>query len=159
MNWEDKEPFKPKLDRLLARIDELKDEGYKVGLAASSAGASAAINAFAERQDISGVALLCGKINNPQTIGKQVYAKNPAFKESMDRLPQSLEALNTNSRVKILSIKPLTDHTVPPPDTVIKGAAQKTNPTFGHVASIAIGITLLAYRMVGFLKKPIGRSY
>ena len=45
MNWGDKEPWAPKFERLLLRIDELLSAGKDVALVGASAGASAAINA------------------------------------------------------------------------------------------------------------------
>src|SRR6266542_6900779 len=63
MHWNDKMPFAPKLERLIARIDELAPDG-PVSLVGSSAGASAVLVAYGARLDkVAGVECICGKIN------------------------------------------------------------------------------------------------
>ena len=60
--WADKEPFEPKFQRLLAKIDDLSTDGNYVSLVGVSAGASAVLNAYAERKNLTGVVCICGKI-------------------------------------------------------------------------------------------------
>src|ERR1019366_397352 len=80
MKWSDGEPFEPKLKRLIAEIDELNSKGYAVSLIGSSAGASAALNAFAERKNVlGGVAIICGKVQNIDTVRPEYFKRNPAF--------------------------------------------------------------------------------
>jgi hypothetical protein len=159
MNWADGEPFAPKLNRLLAKIDEAKAQGYTVSLIAASAGAGAALNAYVLRKNsISGVILICGKIHNPQTVHHRTYRFNPAFKESMDRLPDSLNQLDTQDKTKIVSIRPITDMSVPPKDTIIEGVKSKKIYTFGHVASIAYCLTFKSYSLIRILKKLAAKS-
>lgn len=154
MNWADGELFQPKLQRLLDTIDSLAENGYDVSLVGVSAGASAVLNAYAARKSkVHGVVIICGKVNHPEAVSPALYAKNPAFKESMDRLPDSLDVLGEQYRKRILSIRPIADYTVPVRDTRIKGVKQGLIPTIGHVPSIAYGISLGAYKAIRFLKK------
>jgi pimeloyl-ACP methyl ester carboxylesterase len=133
MLWAKDVQFAPKLQRLLDRIDELHQQGKEVALVGSSAGASAALVAFAQRQDvIKGVVCLCGKINNPDTIGPAVYAENPAFQLSMREVQKALPLLNDEARQRIMSIHPKQDNTVPIADTIIPGAIEAIIPTAGH---------------------------
>lgn len=154
MNWRDGEPFSAKLEQLLLRIDELAGAGYQVSLVGISAGASVVINAFAARQEaVHRVVCICGKLQHPDTISASTYRLNPAFKESMANLPNSLLALDSEKRSQILSIRPLVDESVPPGDTVVPGAQAKTIPTISHVVSIAAAITLYSGSIIRFIRK------
>ncbi len=153
MRWADGQPFAPKLERLLKRIDELHSQGRPLALVASSAGASAVLIAYAARpQAVRGVVCICGKINNAQTVSPRLYQSNPAFKESMAQLESSLGQLDATARRKILSIRPRADEQVSPPDTVIPGAVELSIPTSGHAKSIAYALAVAARRWLDFLK-------
>lgn len=155
MNWADKQPFELKFRALLQHIDERISKGERVSLVGESAGASAALNAYAaRRQTIHRVACICGKLQRPETIHPATYRQNPAFAESMELLPVSLNSLAPEQLRKVRSVHPLWDPTVPVPDTLIPGAESKTIPTFGHATSIVLGDTLFGYVLTGFLKRP-----
>jgi pimeloyl-ACP methyl ester carboxylesterase len=153
MRWNDKEPFAPKLSRLLAMIDELARSGDKVSLVGTSAGASAVLNAYAARPDkIAGVVCICGKINNPPAHSPR-YIENPAFKESLMELQRVLPKLGPKQRARIMSIRPLADNIVLPADTIIPGAREKLVPTVGHAFSIGATLVFGAAMMMRFLQK------
>lgn len=155
MRWNVAEPFDVKLDRLLKRIDNLHNAGYRVSLVGVSAGASAVVNAFAARQKaVHRVVCICGKLRNPQTIAEATYRRNPAFAESMQQLGTSLESLPAELRGHILSIRPLSDGSVPPTDTIVPGFETSVIPSRGHVPSIALGITLFSPLIFGFIRRP-----
>ena len=154
MRWNVNEPFETKLGRLLTRIDGLHTKGYRVSLVGVSAGASAVVNAFALRTDVvHRVVCICGKLQHPETIRTNTYQRNPGFKESMERLPESLAGVSETERQRILSIRPLADRSVPPEDTIISGAEAVTIPTQGHVLSIAMGITLFSPLVINFTRR------
>lgn len=154
MHWRTKEPFETKLARLLARIDQLHQQGYQISLVGVSAGASAVINAFALRQtELHRVVCICGKLRRPETISPNTYRRNPAFAESMQVLPDSLDHIPKKARKRICSIKPLADELVPPEDTTITGAQAKTIISFGHAPSIGLAVTLYWPLVMKFLKQ------
>ncbi|HZP55362.1 MAG TPA: alpha/beta hydrolase [Candidatus Saccharimonadales bacterium] len=141
MGWADEEKFSSKLERLLDKIDELKNDKNTLSLVGVSAGASAVINAYAARsKDVNKVILICGKVNNPQAVNPMYYQKNPAFKESLFAVGDSLKKISKNERHRIMSIHPLKDFLVPVEDTKIDGAIEKTVPTTGHILSIFYAI-------------------
>lgn len=155
MNWADGQPFVTKFQALLNHIDERAAAGERVSLVGESAGASAALNAYAARQDvIHSVACICGKLRHPETISPTTYARNPAFAESMAQLPGSLIGLSEAKRRRVRSVHPLADPTVPVADTIIPGAQERTIPTVGHAASIILGNLLFSWRLVPFLRRP-----
>jgi len=154
MKWADKEPWKPKFDRLLKRIDELAKHGTAVGLVGASAGGSAVINAYAARKDkILGCVLIAGKVNRPEAIGIGYRQKDPAFVESAYGCSKALATLNDNYRSKILSRYALADETVYKPDSRIPGAHNRIVPTVGHAITIGTQITLGVPSFVRFFKK------
>lgn len=152
LGWADKESFEPKFKRLLSKIDELLKTGDKVSLVGVSAGASAALNAYALRSSLSSVVLICGKVNDPQSIGESVYLENPAFKQSVFAVKDSLAQLNPAQIKRIMSIHPLRDQSVPVPDTIIKGALEKTVPVIGHIFGIFFTIVFKGKLIAKFIK-------
>ncbi len=152
LGWADSEAFEPKLSRLLEKIDEVKKPGAKVYLVGVSAGASAVINAFARREQVDGVVLICGKIQHPETINPRYFQRNPAFKESIYLVSDSLSKLSQKDRAKIMSIHPLYDQTVPISHTIIPGAREKTVFSVGHIMSIFYVIMFRGRMIAKFLK-------
>ena len=154
MRWGDKEDWQPKYARLLARIDELLKQGKAIGLVGASAGASAAINVFAARQDkLVGVVLIAGKVNRPKAIGKVHYTENPALPQSVKQCVRSLEGLGPEARRRILSRYGLFDETVKRSDSFIPGARNQAAPTMSHFFNIAFQLTLGARSFINFLKR------
>jgi hypothetical protein len=156
MNWADGEPFAPKFDRLLLLIDGQKAKGNKVSLVAASAGAGAAINAFAARKDaINGVVCIAGKVNNADTIGENYRRQNPAFVESANLVQRSLDQLDFDTdRTRILSRYALFDPVVPREDSEIAGAHNHAVPSVGHSVTIALQLMFGAPSFLRFLKQP-----
>jgi len=154
MWWATGKALEPKLKRLLDKVDELVAAGHEVSLVGSSAGASAVLLAFAQRHShISGVVCICGKIQHPETINPMYFKVNPAFKTALEELQDVLPTLAPAVRYRIMSIHPLRDDQVPPADTIIRGAREKTIWTSGHVFSIAVALTLFAPSIMRFLKR------
>ncbi len=156
MNWIDGEPFEPKLDRLLALIDKLTAKGRLVSLVAASAGASAALNAYAARQSqINGVVSICGKLQGHGigSVHSSLYRRNPAFLESMQQLAVSEDKLDAKARARILSMHPTVDDSVPVSETKLPGTSPKLMPVAGHFFGIAYGLTIGSFSAIRFLKQ------
>lgn len=152
LGWNKKENFEVKLVRLLAKIEELQKDGGIVSLIGVSAGASAALNAYAKSPEIAGVVCISGKINHPETVWPQTHKANPDFKKSMDGVKNSLDNLNEVELSRIMSIHPLKDSVVPIEDTIIDGAVEKTVPGWGHVSGIFFGVVFGALAIAQFLR-------
>lgn len=156
MHWNDKEGFAPKLDGLLAFIDQLSKDGDPVSLVGASAGASAALVAYAARAEtVAGVICICGKISHPETVEAWRFRENPAFQESLAQLQQALPGLPAENRSRIMSLRPLYDGVVPTADTNIAGASERVMPFVGHAASIGLALVFAAPLMIGFLKRQV----
>lgn len=153
MKWGDGKPFQPKLDGLLSVINELSSKG-SVSLVGSSAGATAAINAYAARpQAIQAVVCIAGKINNPQTIGPHYLQDNPSFGESAQLTVSSLAQLGPNERRRILSLFAAFDPVVPARDSIIEGATNRRLPTMGHPVTIGTQLIFGAPWFLHFIKR------
>jgi len=150
MNWNDKQPFEPKLQKILNRIDALTAQGHAVSLVGVSAGANAAVHAFARRSEkVAKLVLICGAIQHPEEVGEHTKRENPAFWESMLALHDGiLDKLTDSERRKIVSFIPHSDNVVNPKNMRIDGSSYESLPTHGHAQSIAYAITVAASRVI-----------
>ncbi|HVX48424.1 MAG TPA: hypothetical protein VHA05_03655 [Candidatus Saccharimonadales bacterium] len=156
MDWADTRTWDSKFEAFLGRVDSLAAGGQKVALVGASAGASAAINAYAARQNrISGVVCIAGKINHPETIGKRYRRKNRSFIESAEQCAASLKSLSPNKRDKIMSRYGAYDELVPKRDSRIPGAHNRTVLSAGHGVTIALQIIFGAPFFIRFLKSGL----
>lgn len=155
MPWTGTESFETKLARLLELIDDLSAKGHKVSLVGASAGAGAAINAFAARKDIiTGIVCICGKINNPDAIGPRYRKRNPAFIESAMNVQFSLDKLDVDTdRPRILSRYASLDLIVPRADSIVLGGKNQTVYSVGHSTTIATQLVFGASSYLRFLKR------
>ena len=151
LDWANDEPFESKLTRLVAKIDELAKDG-PVSLVGVSAGAGAVLNAYALRPNIKSVVLICGKVQHPETINPSYFERNPAFKSSAFMVAGSLAKLSNLQRARIMSIRPLSDQTVPPNHTIVPGAVAKVVGSHGHIQSIYYTIIFKPKLIASFLK-------
>lgn len=156
VGWADGEAFRPKLDRFCHQVDELSAGGNTVSLVGISAGAGAALNVYMERKDkINSVVFICGKIVGFTNVNPNYFSKNPAFRESLQLTQENLPKLTPADKLKMLSVHPLYDQTVPIAVTKIPGVKSKLIISVLHIPSIFMAITI--YRRV-FLKFLIKRA-
>lgn len=154
MLWADGESFKLKQRRILNRIDELHEQGYKVSLVGTSAGGGAGLNVFALATDkLHTAVFICGTLGGAEYYSNDTYRKNPAFRESMQLVPGSLNKLDDNQKQRILAIQPLFDAIVQPRFAHMPGGKNRRMFTAGHVFSIGYAITLGMPKTVRFIKR------
>jgi hypothetical protein len=152
--WSDKGPFEDKLLKILNKIDELSKNRGKIALVSTSAGASAAINAYAKRKEnIFCVVCICGKLKNTANIPEMVFKYTPSFKESLKLMNSNLDKLDYGERQKIMAIRPIRDEIVPVEDAYIDGARDYKIPTIGHFISIIYALTLGSFGISKFIKQ------
>lgn len=154
MDWGSDEVWQDKLDRVLLRIDTLHAQGKQVGLVCSSAGALAAVNAYAARQkEIVGVVAIAGKINRPEAIGDGYAATNPALLPAAYACELALARLKTSARRRIQSRYALLDETVSHADSHVPGARNRRVLAAGHVFTIASQLVWGAPSFIRFLRR------
>lgn len=153
MPWHGDESFKPKLSRLIAKVDDYQKQGHRVSLIGASAGASAILNAYVQRKDkINTVAYICGKINRPDTVSDRIYMRNPAFKNSLIMLQDSLMQLDAADKRKLHSFYSPADTTVPHADTIIKGVTEHRLPALTHLWAILYALSFGSGKLLHLLK-------
>lgn len=152
LQWYEQEGFDKKLERILDKARKLSRNNKSVSIVGVSAGASAALNAFATSNNIDAVIIICGKVNNPGTIGKKTFDLNPDFEQSVYDVERSMKLLD-KERSRILSIHPWADQTVPIKDTVIEGAKEKTFPGWSHISGIFFAVILGGPTFYKFIKQ------
>jgi len=158
--WSRDEPFEAKLEGVLEEVDELLAAGHIVSLIGSSAGASMALHAYqARKKKIAGVVLICGELGDAAGISPTYFEVNPAFKVSIERLPQTLKRLDPEDRQRIMSLHPLYDEVVSVADTQLEGARMYTSISVGHAVTIALTLTMDFYIPFWFLRKWARQSY
>jgi hypothetical protein len=154
MPWVGDESYDSKFQRLLNLIDELSAQGDAVCLIGVSAGASAVINAYAERSSVvKAVACVCPKINRPGSVSSRLLGRNPAYKDSLAALQVNLANLTDADKAKITCHFSPADKTVPHRDTVIPGVQEYRLPPFSHFFSILYAVTLGAPKLVLVLRR------
>lgn len=151
--WAGSEAWKPKFQKLLAKIDKYANQGHQVSLVGASAGASAVLNAYMARADkIAGLVYICAKINGPETVGEKVYRENPAFKTSLYELQGNLARLTAADKRKMLSLYSPADKTLPHAATVVPDVMERQLPRLGHGKAILYSLSFGAGTTIRFLK-------
>lgn len=149
IGWNDgTREFQPKLDKLLRLIDKLHAAGEMVSIVGTSAGGSAALNAFVGRKNIiHKVVNVCGRLRVGPESGFWSFVlrtkQSPSFANSV-RMFESKESLLTeNDRKRIMTIMPLFGDQLVPASTVpIEGALNKKIFMGEHILSIATAMTI-----------------
>jgi len=155
-HWEEGKEFAPKLKRILAKIDELADQGHIVSLIGQSAGGSAVMNAYSERRNmINGVVDVTGRLREGENVSPslEVAARSsPAFAESVLLFERKNEpTLSNQDRKKIMTIRPFWDEVVPATTVPLEGATNLVAPIPEHsIGGIAM-CTIFAKRILYFL--------
>lgn len=153
MPWSGRGAFEPKLARLVSKIDRYKQAGHTVSLVGASAGASAVLNAYVQRKDaVSAVVYICGKINRPDTVSRQTYDKNPAFRTSLRELQHTLSRLTAADKNKCASFYSAIDTTVPYSDTTIGGVRETKLPAFRHSWAILYALSFGSHELLRAVK-------
>lgn len=153
LGWANGEVFEPKLQRLLAKIDELQAAGHNVSIVGISAGASAAINAYGQRPELSSLVLICGKVTGSGDVNPRYYKENPAFEQSLKLSEKVVGKLTPGQARRILSLYCRLDRTVVNRYSQILGAKNQTIAGLGHISAIYLAITLGSWRPTAFIKK------
>ncbi|MDP1722901.1 MAG: hypothetical protein Q8L37_06890 [Candidatus Gottesmanbacteria bacterium] len=158
VGWRDgEESFRLKLNRLVKLIDEFVKKGAMVSLVGTSAGGSAALNAFTERKNkIHRVINVCGRLRVGPTTGLRSFASktksSPAFAQSVRLCEQSIKRLAVADRKKIMTVHAMFgDELVPSETTIIEGANNIQVPTAEHIVSIGAALTVFSKSLISFL--------
>jgi len=150
--------FRPKFDRLLKRID-LLSKTSRVSLVGTSAGGSAALNAFAKRKNVVYKAVnLSGMLRPSKEKGWRSFetrtAMSPQFKQSVTMFTDLEKSLSAGDRKRIMTVYPIFGDELVAPDTAtLSGATNIRIPSIEHILSIALALTLFSKPVITFLNQ------
>lgn len=160
-NWESKETFDKKIERLCKTINDsyLASSDKKVGLIAASAGVSIALHAYAQQTNkVAGVVSICGKIGRPEYVLDRIKRRSPTFARSMDMLPQTLSLLSSAERERVLCVVPFFDEVVATKDQVLEGALVRRSWSIEHAITIGYQLVFGAYKNCLFLRDLVKKT-
>ena len=141
MQWTSDEEYVDKRMRVEKMLAEVVSE--RVVLVGESAGGSMALSVYATHTNVvAGAMTLCGKNTRSDNVAPRIYARNPAFRESMLQAESSVHALSKVQRGKFVSVVPLYDPTVPVQQTLIPDCQKMTLLAVGHFLSILAMLTI-----------------
>ncbi|PJE62393.1 hypothetical protein COU88_05240 [Candidatus Roizmanbacteria bacterium CG10_big_fil_rev_8_21_14_0_10_39_6] len=153
-----KDSFGIKLQELVSLIDHFLKRKDTVSLVGTSAGGSAALNAFFKRKRvIHRVVSICGRSRLGPTAGFRSFANmtktSPAFAESVRMCDKREKSLTEADKKKIMTVRAqIGDELVPPETATISGALNIQVPMVEHVLSIGSALTLFSKPIIDFLK-------
>lgn len=151
MLWYDGRTYEEKLRRVLDAIDGAQEKGYKVTLIGESAGGSMAINAAARRRSIHRLITIAGANDPDGKVSPLTLKRSPSFDNSLQSVRQSLGVFPVE---RTHTVHGIVDYVVRTRHTLIKGARSQVVPTFGHMATIILCLSVLSPVIVRLLKKP-----
>ena len=158
VGWHDGESdFQPKLEKILTLADQLSQEGL-VSIVGTSAGGSAAFNAFLERPGIIRNAVnVCGRLragtHNWRSLEK-MSATSESFKNSVLLFESREPTIPKELKTRMMTVSPLFGDELVPADTSdLKDAYNLRIPTVEHVLSIAMSLTFFVHPLIVFLRR------
>jgi len=158
MPWQGAEQdLGPKLERLIAIVDKSIENGYRVNLLGTSAGGSAAMNAYAMRKNkIHRVINVCGRLRKSEGVYptlEQAAQNSRSFFDSVIRCEETLKNLTVEDYKKILTLRPLFDELVPSSTVSVPGGTNILLPSIEHILSISLAMTVFSRKIVGCVLK------
>lgn len=148
--------FHPKFNKLLRHIDELS-ETSKVSIIGTSAGGSAALNAFTKRKKVVyKVVNLSGILRSSKEVGWRSFEErtksSPQFAQSVKMFTNLENSLSAVDRKRVMTVYPKFGDELVAPDTVtLSGAMNIRIPSIEHVLSIALALTIFSKPVISFL--------
>ncbi len=159
VGWQDGEDFTPKLNRLLDLVDQLTKNGGRVSIVGTSAGGSAALNAFIKRRSkIHTIINVCGRLRTGPEKGFRSFqtttAPSQAFAQAVKLAEANEHTLSKADRKRVMTVRArFGDQIVPADTTILEGAFNKSVPTAEHMLSIGAALTLFSKPLITFLIK------
>lgn len=159
MPWLGETDYDASKARLYREIDARHSDGHLITLVGASAGASVVLNGYIELPDkVSGLVLICPKVNNADNIGSKLLLKNPTFSNSMNDLTANLNKLSAEQKANIVSFLSPRDRMIPYEDSHIVGVREIELPALRHNAAIVYAISIGSRRLVSELKRIAASS-
>jgi pimeloyl-ACP methyl ester carboxylesterase len=154
MPWAGSGEYAAKAEALAAYIDKYKAAGHRVSLVGASAGASAVLNAYANRRnEVSKVIYVCAKINRPDTVSAVTIGNNPAFKEALAVLQTNVSGFTDADKSHFHSFYSEKDGLAPYEATHIRGVKETKLPPLRHGLAIIYSLSIGFPKLLRVLKQ------
>lgn len=157
VGWRDgSTDFQPKLDEILRFINQLSSQG-RLSIVGTSAGGSAALNAFLARPDIVERAVnICGRLRagkHRRRSLERMSATSEPFRHSVLLFEESEPRISDELKRRIMTVTArFGDELVPADTSVLEGAYNIKVPTGEHMFSIGMSLTLIAKPVIDFIQ-------
>lgn len=149
MNWNDpNESYAQKKARVEDAIARATGQVVLVG---ESAGASMAFIVASQHPAVKFVGY-CGKIGGAASTGDYYYERVPAFADMLPRADTLREQLSDIDKRRMITVRAYKDIFLSLRDNTIDGVRQITLPSFGHLTTIILGITIFRYGLFRAIK-------
>lgn len=159
VGWQDGEDFQPKLNRLLDFVDQLTKNDGRVSIVGTSAGGSAALNAFIKRRNkIHKIINVCGRLRTGPEKGIRSFqtttTPSRAFAQAVKLAEAQEHTLSKADRKRVMTVRArFGDQLVPAETTFLDGAYNTSIPTAEHMLSIGAALSLFSKPILKFLQK------
>lgn len=155
VGWRDGKAYPQKQQMVLDAVDELLATGDPVAIIGISAGASLAINVYAQRPQVVGMVNVCGALRLSKVLPKRFarsVASSLAFRQSVARCEVAQEQLTPVQLGRILVMEPWYDF-VPTATMRLRGAKIQRLAGLNHTVSIVTAMLLYRRTMLRFLRQ------
>ena len=142
LNWTDKnETFEQKKARVQGVISKAEGQVILIG---ESAGATMGLIIAHENPTIKYIAY-CGKIGGAASTGDYYFKRIPAFREMLPLADKIRSELGVEEKSRMRVVRAYKDIFLSLRDNTIPGVKEIILPSFGHLTTIVLGITVLQY--------------
>lgn len=151
MNWDDTDDsLEDKLARVKQAIDTSQGRAVLVGESAGAPVALVAQSKFSGRVDL--VATICGMNQHASQVRPSIYARHPAFRDTMLQADEVVNGLSDRDKKHINIFYSRNDQTVSPEHTLIAGVRSGSIWMPVHMLAIALYLTVLKRRVITAIK-------
>jgi len=150
-NINDESDFTQSINRIITEVDQFSKSGT-VSLVGCSAGGNIAINVFSKRTHIARrVINVCGAL---KSTGISSKFDTQTYVNSLKLCEKTLLEMDGEKKKRIMTIHPrFGDEFVKKETVITDGARNVTVPTYEHMFSIFMSLTLFSKKIFKFLKE------
>jgi pimeloyl-ACP methyl ester carboxylesterase len=153
MDWYTQGTYEERFQQARQRISEVLSQKHRVTLIGESAGASMAINLFAELSEVTNLVTVAGVNTTTTPVANRTLQRAPAFAGARQEVSRSLSRIASERMRRVHTLSAKSDHVVGSAYSRIKGAHNHTLWSVGHLFTIALCLTLLSGYIIHLVKR------
>jgi predicted esterase len=153
VGWDLKVAYEDMVSKVEKMADSLAAKGESLSIVGVSAGASLAMNIYADQPEKFNKAIfISGKLLYPETVQETYFEAHPAFRQSVYDADANFKKMSDKDKIKMMTMYAIADNTVPVRASKLGGVKHKRVLTVGHLPAIYISITLYSRAIAKFIK-------